>query len=154
MAIAAFGAHCLAMDVVRFMAGKALGLCLTMFRARFMTIRTGCLRVLAEQCEVRYIVVKIGLVELHDIGIPAFMIRVAVGTGFATGPAIKAVKTGFRFDVCADVLVTVHAQRTLFRALESLVTVTALGLEFGMTLDDVTGHDQCFNLGSGSLGYG
>jgi len=114
MAIATLGTHRFTMDVVRLMAGEAFGLRLAMLCARFMAIGTRRLDVLAEQGKVRHVVIKPGLIELHDIGIPTFVIGVAVGAGLATGSAVKTVKTGPRFDVGIDVLVAVQAQRTLF----------------------------------------
>jgi hypothetical protein len=59
------------------MANKALRWSLAMFRARFVTVGTGGLTVFADEPEISEVVLKRRLVELHNIGIAAFMIGMA-----------------------------------------------------------------------------
>jgi len=118
-----------------------------------MAIRTRRFDVFAEQCKIREVMVKAVLVKQHDVGVPAFVIYVTIGTGPAARSPVKTVKSRLGIDVCVDILVTVQAKRALLRALECLVTRATFGLEFRMSLDDITRHHQRFDLGSGSFGY-
>jgi len=109
--------------------------------------------VLAEQREIRDVMVKAVLVQLHDVGVSAFMIRMTVGTGPTAGRPVKTVKSRLGVDIRVDIFMAVQAKRALLRALERLVTRAAFALEFCVPLDDITRHDQRFDLCSGSLGY-
>lgn len=123
-----------------------------MLRFWLMTIRTVGLGVLADQREIREVMFERCVVQLHDIGVTAFMIRMTVGAILIERLGISSVVAAFIVDVRSDVLMTIETQRALFGTFESQVTGAALGFVFGMALDDVTGHHQRFDLAGGSLG--
>ena len=108
--------------------------------------------VLAEKPEVGEVVVERFLVEPHDIGIASFMVRVAgcaAGIGRIGGLSVKPCSGAY---VGGYVLMTVEAQCALFCAFEFRVAGTAFFLVLCMTFDDLTGHDQRFDLGNGLFG--
>lgn len=116
-----------------------------------MAIRTRRFDVFSEQREIRDVMVKAILVQADDVGVSALVVCVTVGAGPAARLTVKTVKPRFRIDVCVDILVAVQAKCALLRALKCLVTIAALGLVLGVTLDDVTRHHQRFDLGGGVL---
>ena len=103
--------------------------------------------VFAEQRKVREIVIEVGFVELHDIGIATLVIGMALHTGHIFGSPDPSVEACGFFDVCSDVLVAVKAQRALFASLEFLMAQGALAFILRMTLDHFPRHDQGFDLG-------
>jgi len=103
--------------------------------------------VFAEQRKVREIVIEVGFVELHDIGIATLVIGMALHTGHIRGSPDPSVEACGFFDVCSDVLVAVKAQRALFASLEFLMAQGALAFILRMTLDHFPRHDQGFDLG-------
>ncbi len=83
-------------------------------------------------------------VELHDVGVAAFVIRV---TGLALGRLDFrpfAVETGFLADVRSNLLMTLETQPPLARFRERLVTAFAGLFELRVRLHDVAGIDQLF----------
>ena len=109
--------------------------------------------VLAEQREVGEVMIECLLIELHDIGIPTFVVGVTGGATSIARLGRQAMKTGASVNVGCDVFVTVETQCSLFGTLELRMTGAAFFLVFRMTFDDLTGHDQRLNLGIGSFGY-
>jgi hypothetical protein len=134
------------------MANKALRWSLAMFRARFVTVGTGGLTVFADEPEISEVVLKRRLVELHNIGIAAFMIGMARSAALVEGAIMHAVEATSTVNIGCNFFVAVEAKRALLGTLEGLVTETAFGFVVRMTLDYVARHDQRFNLGRGSLG--
>ena len=140
------------MDVVSFVAGKAVGRSIAMLVAGFMALGTLRLAVFAKQGKVCEFMIERVFVELHDIGIPAFMVGMTVRAASVARVSVQAVKTGSRVYIDGDVLVAIKAQGTLFGALELGVAGIAVLFIFRMTFYDLTGHNQRFNLGVSLLG--
>lgn len=123
-----------------------------MFRSGFVAVGTIGLVMFANEPEIGEFVLKGFLVELNDIGVPAFMICMTVSAVLVPGGVVEAVIATVAVIIGRDIFVAVEAKRALLGTLEGLVTGTAFGLVFRMTLDHVARHDQRFNLGDGSLG--
>lgn len=140
------------MRIIFLMAGIAVARRLTMFVIGGMAVCAFVFGVLAEQWEVGELVIKIRLVETHDVGITALVVRVAVCTAVLADTLELAMKARRTIDICGDIFVAVEAERTLSAAFESLVAGFTLTFVLGMTLDDLARHDQRFDLGVSSLG--
>ena len=123
-----------------------------MFRSGFVTVGTGALAVFADEPEISEVVLERRLVELHNIGIAAFMVGMTVSAVPVDGVIIQTVKATSAVNIGCDIFVAVEAKCALLGTLEGLVTGTAFGFVVRMTLDYVARHDQRFNLGHGSLG--
>ena len=105
------------------------------------------LEVFAGQRKVGEVMVEGALIELHDIGIPPFVIGVAfcaVGVLRTRIPTMEAMPG---IDVHGNRLMAVEAELALLRTLESQVAVAAFGFVLRMTFDDVARHHQRFDLG-------
>ena len=123
-----------------------------MFQSGFVTVGTGALAVFADEPEISEVVLERRLVELHNIGIAAFMVGMTVSAVPVDGVIIQTVKATSAVNIGCDIFVAVEAKRALLGTFEGLVTGTAFGFVVRMTLDYVARHDQRFNLGHGSLG--
>ena len=88
VAVRALGAHGVAMDVVCFVAAKAIRRRITVPDTGLVAFAAFGFPVLAEQGEVGELVVERSFVELHDIGIPAFMVGM---TGRTAGIACVGI---------------------------------------------------------------
>ena len=153
MAIRTLGAHRVAMNVIGFVAGKAVRRRLAMLAAGLVAFSALGFAVFAEQGKVGQFMIEGVFVELHDIGIPAFMVGMTACTVIVSRIAGQAVKTGSGLHISGDILVTVQAQASLFRTLEFRVAGIAIFLVFGMAFDDFTGHHQRLDLRVGWFGY-
>ena len=125
---------------------------IAVFFVRCMAI--GALRffVRVQQLEIGERVVETALVQNNDLRIPAFMFRVTRFALIDTCFGMKTVEPDGRNDVCCDILVTVHAQLTLFGSVKLLVTRGALRLEICVPKNDIAGHDQALNILGGRFG--
>ena len=153
MAVGALRTHGVAMHVVGLVAGKAVRGRIAMLAACLVAFDTLGFSVFSEQWKIREIVIERVFVEMHDIGMPSFMIGMAGSAGRIAGLRRQTMKSRLRGYVSGDVFMTVETQCALFRTFELRVTGSALFFVFGMTLDDPAGHDQRLDLGIGSFGY-
>lgn len=80
MAVRTLGTHGVAVNVVCLVAGKTLGRRIAVLAASLVAFRAICFGMLAEQREVGEVVVEAAFVELHDIGVPPFMVGMAACT--------------------------------------------------------------------------
>ncbi len=83
-------------------------------------------------------------IELRDIGPAPFMIGVATPAFLLRGFGIAPVKARFLDTIRRDFLVTIEAQFRLRLFRKRLMTFPALGIELGMPLNQLPGHDQMF----------
>ena len=153
MAVRTLGAHGVAMDVVCLVAGKAVRRGIAMLGTDLVAFAAFGFRMFAEQAKVGQLVIEGVFVELHDIRIPTFMVGVTGSTAAIPCVGGQAMKSRPGIHVDGDVLVAIEAQCTLLGALEPRMAGTAVFLVVRMTFDDVTGHDQRFDLGIRLLGY-
>lgn len=142
MAVATFGAHGFAVNVVFFVAGKARGWRITVLFFCLVAVAALRLQVLPVQGKIGQRMVKIGLVEAENVSVAALMVRVAAGAFLRARISGQAVKPALGFKVCGDVIMTVKTQLALFAAFEFLMTVAALGLQVRMAGDHLAGHDK------------
>ena len=147
MAVATFRAEKVFMHVVFLVARVTRGGSVPVLGFRFVAGVTLGIEVFAGKNEIGQLVVEAGLVQTNDVGVPAFMIRMAVSARPPIGASIFTVKTETVIYVSGDIFVAIEAQRSLLRPLERLVTGITVFFEFGMPFDDFAGHHQGFNLG-------
>ena len=92
VAISTGGAHGLAVRIVRFVAGEAIGRRVTVPGVRFVTISTVRVEVASQQVKVGECVIEYGLDESNDIGIPSLVICVTSRAGLVRGTVIESVE--------------------------------------------------------------
>ncbi len=153
MAVGALRTHGVAVHVIGFVAGKAVRRRIAMLTACLVALDTLGFSVSSEQWKIREIVIERVFVEMHDIGIPSFMVGMAGRAGGIPGLPGQTMKSRTCAYVGGDLLMTVETQGALFRALELRMAGTAFFFVFGVTFNDLPGHDQRFDLGIGSFGY-
>jgi len=96
----------------------------------------------ALQFEVGARVIECGPRELHDIGVPPEVFRVA-GLALRLVDLRQAtVETAPGSDIGTHVLVAVHAQRALARAVRTVMALRAVLLELGVRGTDLPRHQQ------------
>lgn len=146
MTVHALGSHRVAVNVVGFVARKAVRRSIAMFVAGFMTLPALRLRMLAEQWEIGEFVIECIFVEMHDDGVPSLVVGMAA---FAPGVADlgrQAMEARACAEIGGHVLVAIEAQGVLFRRLELRMAEIAVLLVFRMRLDDRAGHYERLDL--------
>ena len=118
-----------------------------MFAARLVAGVALCFEMLAGQHKVGEIVVEGVLIELHDVRIASFVIRMASRAVGVLRIRVSPVIAMSCIDIRGDILMTVEAKGALVRTSECQVTMTALGLVLGVTFDDIARHHQRLDLG-------
>jgi signal transduction histidine kinase len=140
------------MDIVGLVAGKAVGRSIAMLAAGFMAFATLSFRVFAEQWKVSELMVEGVFVQLHDIGIPAFMIGMAGRTAGVTRVRVQPMESGTAAYIGRDIFMTIQTQGSLFGAFELCVAGIAVLFVLRVTFDNLAGHDERFDLGIGLFG--
>jgi hypothetical protein len=133
------------MHVVIEMAIHAFVRRVAMFGGRRMAANAIRITVFAHQFEVGQQMVEARFNQFSDVSATALVVGVARGTGFTnyiTGFAVIANRT---VNVFADVFMAVATQIILAGTIKRNVAGRAFGLEFGMTANHFTGHDQRLN---------
>jgi hypothetical protein len=112
-----------------------------------------CLRVTADaqhgfvrvaKLEIRKCVIECFAVQLDDVGISPFVIGMTMVAFLFRGVRLTPVKSLTRRTVRSNFFVARQAESSLRPSRERLVTVAALLLKFGMSVDDRPGHDKLF----------
>lgn len=114
---------------------------------RCMTVTAGRAQVGPQQREVCVIVIEDAGIDRHDVGVPAFVIRVADNTFVAQGGIEFTVESGFCFPVVADVIMAFNTQSRMRQVRLHIVAGVAFALDFCMALDYPARHYQFFNAG-------
>ena len=145
--------HGLLMRRVVLVASNAIGHGVAMLRLRLMAIIAVGFTVFADQLEVRERVVESCFVQYDHVGIPAFMLSVTfialLGFCFRVLP-MKACRS---LDIGRDRLMTVHAENSLRAFVEHLVALAALRFDVGMIRNNLTRHDESFDILCIGTGY-
>jgi len=139
------------MRVIVFMARIAIVRRFAMFLVLGMARRAFGFGVFADQREIREVVIERIFFEVHDVGIPTLVIRMAARAGRILGLLESTVKARRLLDVFGDVLVTIKAQGALLSSLETLVTLGAIAFDFRVAFDHLPRHYQGFDLGVGGF---
>ena len=147
MAAGALGAEARFVDVVGFVTAEAVGRRLAIPFIQRMAVAAVDLGVFALEHEVGQLVIESRDVKADDVGVPALMVRVAACAAVAPGAPVTTVIPDSCLDVCAHFLMACEAKYALPLPLEFLVTAVAIGLDIGVTLDDLARHDQSLDLG-------
>jgi hypothetical protein len=147
MAIDAFLAHSIIMNVVLLVAGITVTGRIAKFFFCDMAIGTGDYAVLAQQVEVGNSGVERVFFQFHDVGIASFKISMAVRAGVFAGSIKQAVESDGTFDIKGNIFMAIKAQGTLIATLKSRMAGGAFRLEFSMTLNHFSRHDQCLDAG-------
>ena len=118
MAIAALGAKVVLMHVIGFVTAMAVLRRFAVSQVRLVALIALRICMRAEQGEVGVTVIESKLVELHDIGVAAFMIGVTAETGAIAGSTETAMKAGTGVNVGRNLFVTIKTEFALLGALE------------------------------------
>jgi hypothetical protein len=113
-----------------------------------MAVGTDDLSVLSQQLEISKCMVERFLIQLDDVGVPSFMIGMAIGAGVFPGVFEQTMEADSLLDIDGDLFMAVEAQGALIATVESLVAGGTLRFEFRMALDHFPWHDERFNAGS------
>ncbi len=118
-------------------------------------VATGALQtiVLSLQGEIGILVLERGFVERDDVRVTSIMLGMAVRAVPALGVSVASVEALPGCDVISNILVAAGAKFFLFATLELYVARSALLLDIGVPGNDLTGHDQRFQLGMCVLKY-
>ena len=109
MAVSALRAHRVAVNIVRLVAAVAILRGITEPGIRRVAALATGLGMFAVQRKVGVMMIEGRPVELHNIGIPAFVISVAAETGASAGLPVAAMKTHVGADIISDLIVAVQA---------------------------------------------
>ena len=116
------------------------------FLRRFTVLFSGgvtCLafrfKMFSEQRIVRQLVIEFGFVEIDDVRRPAKVIAMAIAARLLRIAPVISEGAG---NILGHILMAGHAESLLSFFLERLMTLSALGLNVGMALDDFAGHDE------------
>ena len=151
--VVAVGALCAEISlvlVILAVAGKAVGRRRAMFCSCAMAAHAGCASMLAPQRKVRPRMVECLFGKDDGLRIASLVLGMA-------GPALTfldtAVVTGAGSNVARHLLVAIKAEPRLRAAVQAYMAVLAFGLEPGMSLYDLAGHDGGFEaLRAGRVG--
>jgi len=88
-------------------------------------------------------------VQSDDIRCASFMVGMAAFALAICDTLDAAMKTALLLDIRGDFFVAVQAQATLFQFAELGMALAAVGLIFGVPLDQFTRHHECFNAAVG-----
>lgn len=147
MTVGAARAEAALVPVVSLVTGEALAGSLAEFGRRYMAGLACRSLVGVPEQEIGSIMVECFPIQSHDVGAPAFMVRVAL-LAFRVGDILYfAVKTLAVSYVRSGFLVAGHAQARLFGLAEGFVALAAIGFEFGMAFDYGTRHYQFLQRG-------
>lgn len=111
-----------------------------------MTVHTFGLEMSPDSLEVCKRVVETVFDKNHYLGVPAFVFGVTGRALVAAGLRVKTVKAGGRVNIGRNVLMTIHAKPPLSGFVEHCVAGGAFGLKLSMASDNVTGHQQGFDV--------
>ena len=100
----------------------------------------------AEQMKIRQLVIEGIRVELHHLGVPAFVFCMAAGAALLANGGIQTMETGASFKICRHVFVTVQAQNPLAVAGKGQVALITIGFEIRVAANDRPGHNQAFKV--------
>jgi len=103
-------------------------------------------RVRALELEIRQLVVEAVAVQLHDIGIAAFVIRVALFAFLFAQSLHTTVESLFLGQILVDVFVAIQAEAILIGLAEAFVATRALGFVLCMPGDNFARHNQRLDL--------
>ena len=153
MAIATTCANRFRVRAVRFVAG-----CAGRWRRPVLAVgfvAAGALQtiVFSLQGEIGVFVLKRGFVERDNVRVTPLMLGMAVRAVPALGVSVASVEALPGRDVISNILVAAGAQFGLFATLELDVARSAFLLDIGVPGNDLTGHDQRFQLGMCVLKY-
>jgi hypothetical protein len=145
--------HGLFMRTIILMTRHAFGGGIATLCCRLMTAGAVRFKVRARQLEIGIRMVERCFVQNNDNGVPTFMLRVACAALLSLCVRMHAVKTGCNLNIFSYGLMTIHAELSLRTLVEHLVTRTALSLDFGVTFNNRTRHDECFYILCSSILY-
>jgi hypothetical protein len=153
MAIVAGFTHRFRMRAVRFVARNAR-------RRRCPVLAVGCVAtgaleadVFSVQREIGLLVLKRGFIERDNIRVTPLVLGMTVRALPALGVSVTSVKALPGCDVTCNILVTPGAQFCLLATRELDMARSAFLLDIGMSGNDLTGHNQRFQLGMCVLTY-
>jgi hypothetical protein len=148
VAIGADRAHGVVVNVVLLVTG--ITVCRRIANPLFcnMAVGTDDFSVLSQQLEISKCMVERFLIQLDDVGVPSFMIGMAIGAGVFPGVFEQTMEADSSLDIDGDLFMAVEAQGALIATVESLVAGGTLRFEFRMALDHLPWHDERFNAGS------
>jgi hypothetical protein len=141
------------MRAVRFVARNAR-------RRRCPVLAVGCVAtgaleadVFSVQREIGLLVLKRGFIERDNIRVTPLVLGMTVRALPALGVSVTSVKALPGCDVTCNILVTPGAQFCLLATRELDMARSAFLLDIGMSGNDLTGHNQRFQLGMCVLTY-
>lgn len=135
----AIGPQARAMHVVLAVAGGAIGRCVPMACAGTMAAGAGRGGMAAAQDKVAGGVIEPLLVELHDLRVPPPVLGMA-GSALALRDATMVA--GALPNIARHGFVAIETEARLRRSVEAHVTPAAVGLDLGVSLDDLAGHQR------------
>ncbi len=146
MASRALFAERTAMTIVRTMAAKAFALRLAIFLALRVaaTARKTC--VFTFKLEIGRTVIKRVAIQSQNIGVAAPVVGMALRAGERRFLIELAVKAAFISDIRCDNIVTARTQFILSLLGKRGVALTAIAFKFRMPFDQLTGHQQGFEI--------
>ncbi len=97
--------------------------------------------------EVGYFMVERFRIQLNDVRVPAFMVGVTARALRIVNQATATMKTSSVSNILRDLLMAVETQPSLASSLEFLMAGGAIGFVLGVTLNQLTRHDECFDSG-------
>ena len=153
MAGGAIGTETFLVYVVRGVAASALAGRIAVQNSRLMAIHAVGAEMPSKQQKIGQFMIKCRLVQVHNIRVAAFMIRVAACTPIRTRSGRFSVKTCLVENIPGDFLVAVETQGPLCRSVERFVAIGALRLDIRVRSHDLAWHHQGFQ-GLGGDGTG
>ena len=83
-------------------------------------------------------------IQAHDVRVSPFVLSVTITTG---APGVQpSMKPGVYGYIPGHLLVTAQTKINLLVFFERNVTLATIGFDIGMAPDDLTGHDQSFQV--------
>lgn len=142
MAFLTLRTETLLVNILLEVTGNTFARRVSMFSVGLVTGLAGRFEMPAKQFEICRRMIKFILVQTENICVTTFMIGMTCGALVDLGGVRFAMKTCPAADISGDVLVTIEAERSLFRPVEALVAGGALELDFGMSEKNFAGHHQ------------
>jgi hypothetical protein len=145
VAIAARRTEPTPVKVIILMATDACAGRVTILVSRSMAVRALNAPMRARQMEIRQIVIERRFIEVNDVRVATFMVRVTASAFVARYIGGQAVKSSTLKNIVVYFFMAIAAKRALARLLKQLVAGRAIAFEFRVRLRHRTGHDECFD---------
>ena len=150
VALVAFLAQAFLVRVILVVAIVAGGGGVAMLLILLMAAGAGQSQMRAFQGEIGLVVVKSVRVEMHDITVASYMFGMAGLARQFLDALNAAVKSSLFLDIRGNLLMAIEAKILLRVLAEWFMALFALRFIFGVGINYLARHDQCFQAGRGS----